>query len=146
MYIVKRNINTEGWLANHIKKKHDEAHQLDQDITVLKDCALDLSTNEAVTNLADNSAWGMDSSTVSSAPTSTPQVSRNVRLCPTANTFIKNKGKSLPASFLTALLPAPGFLDNLDKSLLKENNSTILLDRSQDESHCFKCEVCHFPF
>ena len=52
----------------------------------------------------------------------------------------------MPASLLTALLPAPGFLDNLDKSLQEEINSTILLDMSLDVSHCFKCEVRHSPF
>ena len=40
-----------------------------------------------------------------------------VPLCQNAKSYIIQKGKTLPASFLATLLPAPGFLEDLNESL-----------------------------
>ena len=141
VYCEKRYKNR-GWLANHIKKKHEDFYLLEKDMTVMNEIALDISTNEAGQNLPEDSQWENDILPSSPGPTSTPRVATKVPLCPTARTYITEKGKTLPASFLTTLLPAPGFLDSINKSLHKETNETNLLERFEEEIRCFKCEVC----
>ena len=61
-----------GWLAKHIMKKHDDAQQLDNEMTVLQDNALDLSNKEAALNLSDNSPWENTILVASPRPSSTP--------------------------------------------------------------------------
>ena len=131
-----------GWLASHIKKKHDDTHLLDMENTVLRDNALDLSTKEAALNLSENPFWDNDVPVLSPGPTSTPRVPAPVPLCPKASNYIKQRGKTLPASFLATLLPAPDFLDSLDQSLQQESHANELLQRFEEEIRCFKCEVC----
>ena len=46
---------TSGWLASHIRKKHDDSNLLEKDMTVMRDIALDLSNKEAALNLSENS-------------------------------------------------------------------------------------------
>jgi hypothetical protein len=55
-------------------------------------------------------------------------------------------GKSLPASFLATLLPAPGFLANLDKTLQEGGDANDLLKRFEEDIRCFKCNVCGLTF
>ena len=135
-----------GWLANHIKKKHEDAHQLDEDMTVLRDNALDLSTKEAALDLSENPFWENDVPILPPGPTSTPHMSAPVPLCPKAGSYIKERGKTLPASFLATLLPAPDFLDALDHSLQQDVTANDLLQRFEEEIRCLKCEVCGLTF
>ena len=65
-----------------------------------------------------------------------------VPLCPKAHRYIIEKGKTLPATFLETLLPPPGFLEDLNRSLQKENQVTNLLDRFEQEIRCLKCDIC----
>ena len=60
--------------------------------------------------------------------------------------YVKEMGKSLPASLLAALLPAPSFLANLDNSLQEEDEATDLLKRFEEDIRCFKCDVCGLTF
>ena len=138
-----------GWLASHIKKKHEIDNLLDKDMTVIRDNAIDLSNQEAAQNLSENSPWDNDApnSPVSAPrPSSTPRPAHPVPLCPKANNYVIEKGQTLPASFLTTLLPAPGFLDQLDTSLQTQDNVSNLLERFDEHIRCFKCEVCHLTF
>ena len=135
-----------GWLASHIKKKHDDNHLLDMENTVLRDNALDLSTKEAALDLSENPFWENDLQVLSPGPTSTPRIPAPVPLCPKAGSYIKERGKTLPASFLATLLPAPGFLDALDQSLQEEINENDLQQKFEEEIRCLKCEVCGLTF
>ena len=137
---------TRGWLASHIRKKHEDANLLDQEMTYMNDNAKDISQQEAAQDLSENSTWDNDTLTAPLGPTSTPRAPAPVPLCPTANSYIQMRGKTLPASFLATLLPAPGFLDDLDKSLHNETNPTDLLRQFEEEIRCFKCEVCGLTF
>ena len=121
---VRKDTKKRGWFASHIAKKHDVSHLPEKDMTVLRDN--DLSQQEAALNLSDSTSWPNVSLVSSLAPTSTPLVAPHVPLCPKASSYGKEMGKSLPASFLTSLLPAPGFLDGLDKSLQEESDSNDL--------------------
>ena len=91
-----------GWLANHIKKKHDDSHLLEDEMAVLKDNALDLSNKEAALNLSENSPWDntlLDASPRPSSPP--PRATEIVPLCLKATNYVVEKGKPLPAFFLT---------------------------------------------
>ena len=119
VYCEKR-YKKSGWLSSHIKKKHEDENLLNNEMTVIRDNALDLSNQEAAHNLSENSPWDDDAPGAPVAaprPTSTPRPAAPVPLCPKANNYVIEKGQTLPASFLTTLLPAPGFLDQLDTSL-----------------------------
>ena len=67
--------------------------------------------------------------------TSPPQA---VPLCPMADNYIVQKGKTLPASFLTTLLPAQGLLEEVNKSLHEKDNIDNLLERFDQDIRCFK--------
>ena len=113
----------------------------------MHEIALELSTNEAGLNLPDDPAWEDDTPVTSPRPTSTPRVANTVPLCPTASNYIIETRKTLPASFLTTLLPAPGFLDNINKSLdEEESNTSTPLIRFEEEIRHFKCKVCQLMF
>ena len=145
VYCEKRYKNR-GWLANHINKKHEDAQLLEKDMTVLRDNAQDISHREAVLNLSENPFWDNDEQ-VSQGPTSTPiRIAGSVPLCPKASSYVQEMGKSLPASFLATLLPAPGFLDNLDKSIQEENNANYLLKWFKEDIRFFNCDVCKLTF
>ena len=122
-----------GWLANHIKNKHNDDFLLEKDMTMMHEIALELSTNEAGQNLPDDPVWEEDALETTPRPTSTPRVANTVPLCPTASNYIIDSRKTLPASFLTTLLPAPDFLDNINKSLKEERNQTNPLNKFEEE-------------
>ena len=128
-----------GFLPNHIAKKHEYAVQLEQNMTVLLDNAADLSTQEAGVNLFDNTF--VENAEETNLTRLNPTL---VPLCPTAKNFIVDKGKTLPASFLATLLPAPGFIEQLDKSLQEENDVNNLMARFEKEIRCSKCHFCEF--
>ena len=131
-----------GWLAKHIQNKHNDDFLLEKDMTVMYEIALELSTDEAGQNLSDDPVWEDNEPETSPGPTSTPRIANTVPLCPTASNYIIETRKTLPASFLTTLLPAPGFLENINKSLNEESNKTPPLIRFEEEIRHFKCEVC----
>ena len=137
IYCEKR-YKKSGWLAGHIKKNHDDSYQLDKDMTIMRDNALDISNREAILNLSENSPWDSEDSPAP-VPTSTPNASMSVPLCPKADNFIHQMCKSLPASFLTTLLPAPAFLQEINRSLQDQGEVSDLLDRFEKEIHCCKC-------
>ena len=128
-----------GFLPSHISKKHEYAVQLDQNMTVLRDNAADLSTQEAGANLFDNTF--VENPEMTNIPRLQPTP---VPLCLTAKNYIVEKGKTLPASFLATLLPAPGFIEQLDKSLQEENDVTDLMERFENEIRCSRCHFCEF--
>ena len=143
IYCEKR-YTKRGWLARHIKEKHNDDELLNDQMTVLRDNALDLSTNEAAMKLSENSPWDNTVLVSSSTPISTPRTAAPVPLCPRADNYIARKGKTLPASFLETLLPAPRFLDELNKSLETQDNVDNLLERFEEDIRVHKCEVCLF--
>ena len=119
----EKTYKKQGWLASHIKKKHEDDQLLKRNMTVLRDNAHDLSTHQAALDLSENPFWENDILVNSPRPSSTPKVANIVPLCPTARNYIAAKGKTIPASFLTTLLPPRGFLDSLSKSLEEEQES-----------------------
>ena len=152
VYCEKR-YKKRGWLASHIAKKHDDTYLLEKDMTTMRDYAHDLSQEEAANNLSENPMWQPDDLNNTLAPTSTPRVAgpvprvaAPVPLCNKASNYVNEMGKSLPASFLATLLPAPGFLTNLEESLQEEQISTDLLNRFDEDIRCYKCEDCGFTF
>ena len=116
-YCEKR-FNNRGWLPKHIKQHHENSFLLDQNMTILQEAGHDDSYLVAEFNNQENPFW--DEEEQDSPPTiasSTPSPPSMVPLCQNANKYIIKRGNTLPASFLTALLPAPGFLDMLNESL-----------------------------
>ena len=106
----KKTYKTPGWLANHIKKKHEDANLSDQEITFMNDYAKDISQQKAAQDLSEISPWDNNTLTSPPGPTSTPRAPGPVPLCLTADSYIQRRVNTLPASFLATLLPAPGFL------------------------------------
>ena len=135
-----------GWLASHIKKKHDDSHLLEDEMTVLRDNALDLSNKEAALNLSDNSPWNNTLLDASPRPSSTPRAPEIVPLCPKATNYVVEKGKTLPASFLTTLLPAQGFLTELSRSLYEQEEAPDPLQRFEEDIRCHLCQECGLSF
>ena len=163
-YCDKRYDNR-GWLQGHIKKFHEDAQYLDKSMTVLRDVAQqDESFQEAGLNLSENPHWeGLEDEEEtededehedeeepkennSSTPTSEPSLAPKVPLCPNANTYIVEKGKKIPASFLTTFLPPPGFLKDLNNSLNQDEEHPVnnLLDQFEKKIRCYKCNECDF--
>ena len=110
-------------------------------MTVLRDNALDVSNREAILNLSENSPWDCEESPAL-GPTSTPNASILAPAFPKTDKYIHQMGKSLPASFLTTLLPAPEFLQELNKSLQDQGEVSDLLERFEKEIRCCKCQLC----
>ena len=84
----------------------------------MQEAAFDESCQAAGLNNPENPFW--EEPETSSPPkiiSSTPKLAQKVPLCKNAQTYIVQKGKTLPASFLTTLLPASGFLEELNESL-----------------------------
>ena len=79
VYCGKRYKNR-GWLASHISKKHDDYHQLEKDMTVLRDNAADIRQKEAENNLSDEPAWQTNVPDGSLGSTSTPRAAAPVPL------------------------------------------------------------------
>ena len=131
-----------GWLAGHIMKKHEDCNLLDKDMTVLRDNANDISTKEACLDLSDNTNWNEPEYTNLSGPTSTPKAPTIVPLCQTANKYVIEKAKTLPASFLATLLPSPGFLEEINRSLQQQDPVDVLMERFEKEIQVFKCNIC----
>ena len=74
-----------------------------------------------------------------------PVTAPTVPPCAQAQKYILQKGKTLPASFLASVLPAPGFLEELDKSLNNQEECfevTHLLTTFEDEIRSHMCEIC----
>ena len=70
-----------------------------------------------------------------------------VPLCPRANQYIIQRGKTLPASFLETLLPPPSFLEQLNQSISEQDDPTQVstaLRRFEEEIKVHKCETCDF--
>ena len=124
-----------------LKKKHDDSNLLEKDMTVMRELALDVSNKEAALNLSENSPWDNDS-VGSPPPSSTPKAAEVVPLCKKASSYIVAKGKTLPASFLTTLLPPQGFLEELSQSIQEEEDVPNLLRQFDDEIRCHKCHDC----
>ena len=123
-------------------KKHEDDQLLERNMTFLRDNAQDLSTIEGAQNLSENPLWENNISVNSPPPSFTPRVANTVPQCPTARNYIAAKGKTLPASFLTTLLPPRGFLDSLSKSLEEEEEVPDLLQQFEEEICCYKCDQC----
>ena len=84
------------------------------------EAAHDKSCLVAELNNVENPFWEEDEQDSPPPPpinSSTPSPPSTVPLCQNAKEYIIKRGKTFPASFLTTLLPAPGFLDNLNESL-----------------------------
>ena len=113
-------------------------------MTVLQEAAHDESCRAAGLNLSENPLWNEPDNNSPSAITSTPTPTEIIPLCHDANTYIIQKGKSLPASFLATLLPAPGFLEDLNDSLQEQDNENDLLKRFEENIRCNKCKECEF--
>ena len=80
-----------------------------------------------------------------SEPLSTSSTAAPVPLCSKAEDFILQKGKTLPATLLASLLPAPGFLEELNKSIQAQDESlevTKLLTTFDEEIRSHMCEIC----
>ena len=140
-----KKYKNKGWLSGHISDKHGDIRLLEQDMTTMRflsNHGLNKSFQEAAQNLSENPLWDMPEDMAPSGPTSTPKAPAPVPLCPRANHYIIEKGKTLPATFLETLLPPPGFLEDLNRSLQKENQVTNLLDRFEQEIRCLKCDIC----
>ena len=56
-------------------------------------------------------------------PPTTTSTTAPVPLCTQAQKYIIQRGETLPASFLSSVLPAPGFLAELNKSLEEQEDS-----------------------
>ena len=138
----KKTYKKQGWLGSHIMKKHEDDQLLERNMTFLRDNAQDLSTIEGAQNLSENPLWENNISVNSPPPSFTPRVANTVPQCPTARNYIAAKGKTLPASFLTTLLPPRGFLDSLSKSLEEEEEVPDLLQQFEEEICCYKCDQC----
>ena len=114
----EKKYDNRGWLPKHIKQHHENSFLLDNSMTVMKEVWHDESCLEAEFNNPDNTIRDeheqVPHPTISS---STPSPLPTVPLCQNANIYIIKRGNTLPASFLTTLLPAPGFLDMLNESL-----------------------------
>ena len=119
LYCDKKYDNR-GWLPKHIKQNHENSFLLDSNMSVMRSAARDESCLAAEFNNHENPFWDdQEQDPTPPLPTisSTPSRPTKVPLCRNANNYIITRGKTLPASFLTALLPAPGFLDSLDESI-----------------------------
>ena len=78
-----------------------------------------------------------------------PVTAPTVPPCAQAQKYILQKGKTLPASFLASVFPAPGFLEELDKSLNNKEECfevTHLLTTFEDEIRSHMCEICGTRF
>ena len=115
-YCDKKYINR-GFLPKHITQYHENAQLLDLSNTVLQEAANDESCLAAGLNLSENPLWNELENSLPSEQTSTPTHVAPVPICENAMKYIIKRGNTLPASFLTALLPAPGFLNMLNESL-----------------------------
>ena len=83
--------------------------------------------------------------TVTPSTLSPPVTAPTVPPCAEAQKYIIQKGKTLPASFLASVLPAPGFLEELDKSLKDQEEPpevTHMLTTVDDDISCHICEIC----
>ena len=119
-----KKYDNRGWLPKHIKQHHENSFLLDQNMTVMRDAGRDESCLVAEFNNCENPFW--DDQEQGAPPpitSSTPSPPTIVPLCQNANKYLIKKGNTLPASFLTALLPAPGFIDMLNESLLTPASS-----------------------
>ena len=115
----EKKYNNRGFLPKHIKQHHENSFLLDSNMSVMRSAAIDESCPAAEFNNHENPFWD-DQGQASTPPpriSSTPSPPTRVPLCQNASNYIIKRGKTLPASFLTALLPAPGFLDSLNESL-----------------------------
>ena len=114
----EKKYDNRGWLPKHIKQHHENSFLLDNNMTVLKEAGHDESCLEAEFNNPDNTIRDEhEQVTHPKISSSTPSPPPMVPLCQNANKYIIKRGNTLPASFLTTLLPAPGFLDMLNDSL-----------------------------
>ena len=140
-----KKYKNKGWLSGHISDKHGDMLLLEQDMTtmrLLSNHDLNKSFQEAGQNLSENPLWDDPEDMAPSGPTSTPKAPPPVPLCANVNNYVIEKGKTLPASFLATLLPPPGFLEDLNRSLHKEDQVTNLLERFEQEIRCLKCNIC----
>ena len=119
----EKKYDNRGWLPKHIKQHHENTFLLDNNMTYIQAAALDESCQAAGLNNPKNPFW---EESVPNSPlkmiSSTPRPAQKVPLCQNAETYIVQKGKTLPASFLATLLPAPGFLEELNDSLREPLN------------------------
>ena len=115
----EKKYNNRGFPPKHIKQHHENSYLLDNNMSVLRSAALDESRIEAEFDNHENPFWDDQGPYPPPPPTvsSTPSPPAKVPLCQNANDYIIKRGKTLPASFLTALLPPPGFLNSLNESL-----------------------------
>ena len=133
-----------GWLTKHIAKYHEDALQLEKDMTWLQTNAQDISQKEAGLNLSENPFWESTEMIDPNVLTPTPSGPQTIPLCLKANNFIVEKGKTLPASLLATLLPAPGFVEDLNRSLKEQHNVDVLLERFEQEVRYLKCKNFDF--
>ena len=164
-----------GNLSNHLRNVHNQndsptpdgfldntsySEELDTENTVLLDFAREEVACDFFGNISDNESEDgiiMDNNTVKliTSPTpglnSTPRTAAPVPLCPKANSYISSKWKTLPASFLTTLLPAASFLEDINKSLQEEDDElqvqvNDLLKTFETEIRCQMCHICGLTF
>ena len=163
-----------GCLTNHMKNIHDiqdspadfldstTYSELDQEETFIRTTAQMMTADAFYQGILGGEEDNVDASEESTTPpvtesndpdqvdsvenetTTTKNAPSFVPLCPDANNYIVQKGKTLPASFLTTLLPPAGFLQELDKSLQERDNVDNLLERFEQEIRHFKCKDCNF--
>ena len=179
-----------GSLTNHLKKIHNKndssateefldatsySEELDMEESVLRNIDREDVANNFFGDISDyESEDGNTIVTSSQQPESTipsPSPLRlppaPVPLCNTADSFIRNRGNTLPASLLATLLPAPSFLDDINKSLQEneqeeeqeqeqgqdqkrddqlEEQANGLLDTFENEMRCNICHICGLTF
>ena len=104
----EKKYENRGYLPKHIKQHHKNSFLLDRNMTVMREAAFDESYQVAGLNNPENPFSEEFEQTYSSPATaSTPSPPSRVPLCQNAKTYIIQRGKTLPASFLATLLPAP---------------------------------------
>ena len=166
-----KQIFKNGCLTNHLKNVHNvhdllvdkefldstTYSELDRDEIILRTVGQAMTSEEFIQDIPDTQEE-FDAAHVDASPNKVPESTnlqdaasmtsppQAVPLCPMADNYIVQKGKTLPASFLTTLLPAKGFLEELNKILHDKDNIENLLERFDQEICCFMCEVCDFTF
>ena len=127
-----------GSFTNHLKKIHNKddssvteefldatsySEDLDMEETVLRNVAREDVAHNFFGDISDYESDDGNTIVTSSQrpdsiiPSPTPLLLPPVPLCNTADSFIRNRGNTLPASLLATLLPAPSLWDDMNKSL-----------------------------
>ena len=130
---------TDGFVRDILDLEEDNFENTKEGSQEVIDVTMNQEPNSSV-NILEKSITISSPITKLNAPVPVP-------LCQKANKYIIEKGKTLPASFLTTLLPAPGFMDEINNSLdIQEDQTQVsdLLTRFEEEIKVHKCTKCDF--